>query len=262
MAANRADGASLERKSRCMLGFLRDSIKWALYPGIDFHARLRCHVLDRQITAAGRPGARVVLDAGCGNGFACWAAYKKGNRAIGISVIPDEVRRNTRFFNMFLGIPREWMRFECLDVWQIDRLATEFDEIVCSEVLTYIVQDDGLCARFRDHLVPGGVLHLCSANAAHLFHQRQAALKRTVRAGYSEDSYRSLLEPIGFKVETVLQLGGPVRQWCNQVRRLAEHTLGRAAAVGVFVMLYPLVYFEPRFPQTGFSVYVRAVKAA
>lgn len=64
---------------------IRDRLKWLLFPGINLHARLPYRVLPQFLPMPKDPDA-TVLDAGCGNGMLTYQAYRKGYRAIGVSM--------------------------------------------------------------------------------------------------------------------------------------------------------------------------------
>ena len=83
-----------------------------------------------------------------------------------------------------------------------------------------------------------------------------------VRSGYSFEDYQSLLEPIGFEVDTFQGLGGPVRQAFNRRIKELQAQYGAAAGVPLFMLSLPCLWFENRTQEkrVPFSIYVRAVK--
>jgi SAM-dependent methyltransferase len=78
---------------------LRNYVKWLLFPGINLHARLRYRVLPKFIPIPGGDAEVTLLDAGCGNGMLTYQAYRRGYRALGVSIKSGEVERNQRLFN-------------------------------------------------------------------------------------------------------------------------------------------------------------------
>src|SRR6185295_9421127 len=76
--------------------------KRILFPGLDLHTRCRYKFLPDLF----REGDIETLDAGCGNGALSYAAYKKGNRVLGVSYVKREVDDTNQLFAS-MGIPRE-----------------------------------------------------------------------------------------------------------------------------------------------------------
>lgn len=239
---------------------IREAIKWCLFPGVNLHARLRYRLLSRFLRTADPAKPGLVLDAGCGNGMLAYQSFLRGNRVLGITVIESEIARNRRFFHEFLGVPEDRLSFQLHDVRDVASLGIQFDEIICSEVLIYIRDDRQLCYEFWRCLRPGGALHLCSPNGDHPFHRKLARQGRTLRAGYTKESYRALLEPIGFHLSDFLGLGGGLRHLANQVILGVQRRFGVAAATSAFLLFSPLVALEARSHKLPFSVYVRATK--
>ncbi len=240
---------------------LREQIKWRLFPGGNLHARLRYRRLPAFFGGAG-----AVLDAGCGNGMLSYASFRKGNRVLGLSIKEGEVARCRRLFNEHLGIPPERLKFEVRNLYDIESLGASFDEIICSEVLEHIEKDREMCEKFWKLLKPGGCLHLCCPNADHPDNARQDldADERGghVRPGYTMDSYRALLDPIGFRITDQLGIGGPVRQFFNRRIIQAQQRKQTAYAVLLVVLGMALAWLDPRHPRTPYSLYVRARKPA
>jgi SAM-dependent methyltransferase len=243
---------------------LRERVKWWLFPGINLHARLRYRVLPRAFGSARAGEERWVLVAGCGNGLLAYPAYLRGNRVLGISIKGGEVDRCRRLFNGYLGIAEDRLSFRVKNIHELDDLGFEPAEIVCSEVLEHIADDGAVCRRFHHLLKPGGVLHLCCPHAAHPDHRGKILDPDEggghVRAGYTFADYARLLEPIGFRVEARMGLGGPVRQAFNRLIIRAEERWGLPAAFAVFLFSLPFLRLDTATPPVPYSVYVRAVK--
>ncbi len=81
-----------------------------------------------------------------------------------------------------------------------------------------------------------------------------------VRPGYTADTYRALFEPIGFNVEEVSGLGGPVRQAFNRWIRATQEHLGAAAGLPLFFVAVPFLWLDLASPRVPFSLYARARK--
>lgn len=242
----------------------RELIKWQLFPGLNLHARLRFQKLPEYFGGPADSDERWVLDAGCGNGMLSYKSCLKGNRVIGVSLKAGEVTRNKKLFNGFLGIPENRLTFLVHNLYDIESLGKKFDEIICTEVLEHIEHDEEVCRKFYAILNPGGLLHLCCPNAAHQDHQEHN-LDRTesgghVRAGYTIESYRQLLEPIGFDVSEPVGLGGPVRQFCNKRITNAQYVGRLPLGLVTFVALAPMAAFDTATPSLPYSLYVIAKK--
>ena len=241
----------------------RNSLKWLLFPGLNLHSRLRTRLIPRYLGRARTDEDRRVLDAGCGNGALAYQAYRLGNRVLGVS-IKSEVDRNCELFHRELGIPRDYLDFRAVNLYDIDSLDQRFDEIVCTEVMEHIRGDRQVCESLFGLLRPGGTLHLCCPNANHPYHQAYPLDPDEsgghVRPGYTEQSYRELLEPIGFQLSECVGIGGPVRQACNRVITSAQESLGYAAGLAAFLAIGWLGALDGPNPAVPFSLYVRATR--
>ena len=244
---------------------VRDRIKWLLFPGLNLHARQRNRVLPQNFGLPGIGEPRFVLDAGCGNGMLSYQSYRRSNRVIGVSIKAVEVDRNRRLFHKLLKVPEASLRFELTNLYDLESLRMQFDEVICSEVLEHILDDRRVCEAFWTTLKPGGVLHLCCPNADHPDNQAMALDEHEsgghVRPGYTLESYRALLEPIGFRIDQLIGLGGPVRQWCNKRITQAQMIAGLPLGLVAFFFLWPFSWLDRVEPTVPLSLYVRAVKA-
>jgi hypothetical protein len=121
---------------------------------------------------------------------------------------------------------------------------------------------------FYQALKPGGVLHLCCPNAVHVDNRNGPLDDREtgghVRAGYTYDTYRQLLQPIGFELSDPVGLGGLIRQTCNKVVLLAQQYGGLVLGIPAFVMVLPFSSLDRVLMRHSipFSIYVRATKPA
>jgi SAM-dependent methyltransferase len=247
-------------------GNFRTHLKWRLFPGVNLHARHRYRLLPAHFGAPPAGKTRWVLDAGCGNGMLAFKSHLLGNRVIGITFKENEVAGCRRLFNEHLAIPEGLLTFRLGNLYELDFPDESFDEIICSEVLEHLRGDDAVCRRFSRLLKPGGCLHVCAPNAEHPYN---AAFPLDpdesgghVRPGYSLALYRLLLEPIGFEIDRVQGLGGPVRQAFNRRIKELQARFGAAAGVPLFLLSLPCLPFENRAKERymPFSIYVRAVK--
>lgn len=238
-------------------------IKWMLFPGVNLHARLRTRVLPKYLGRPHNGEDRVILDAGCGNGSLAYQAYKLGNRVIGVS-IKDEVGRNRKLFNEYLNVPESRLQFREHNLYEIDQLSEQVDEIVCTEVMEHIRGDVQVCTSFFKLLKPGGTLHICCPNAEHPYHKVYPLDPNEtgghVRPGYTYESYKQLLEPIGFELSEPIGIGGPIRQSCNTVITRVQQMMGVPVGVSLFFLLQPFSLLDPKSPSVPFSLYVQARK--
>ncbi len=247
---------------------MKDTLRWLIYPGVNLHARIRYARVPRHF--APRAGSdSTFLDAGCGNGMLSWKAYKAGNRVVGVTLKDKEVRGCRRLFNEYHGVPESRLSFRNHNLYDSQPLIDEFggfDEIVCTEVLEHIRDDSGVCKAFWTLLKPGGRLHITSPNAEHPYnvafpidHEEKGG---HVRPGYTMETYRELLEPIGFRLECTEGLGGPVRQAFNARIKSVQERFGAAAGLPLFFLSLPFLPFDPKHPRVPFSLYAMAVKPA
>jgi SAM-dependent methyltransferase len=152
-----------------------------------------------------------------------------------------------------------------MNLYDVGKLGDRFDEIICYETLEHIRDDRVVCRHFHDLLKPGGILHLCCPNAEHPRWQ-QEKLDRAergghVRHGYTERSYRELLEPLGFRIERFEGIGGPLLVSLQEnIQAPVRRWLGEVGAAVVALIGIPFVWFDGRRPKVPFSIYVRAVR--
>src|SRR5262245_26863012 len=142
--------------------FDRNAIRYLALPGTDIFTRRRTR-LERNWLR----GKRKVLDAGFGNGWFAYRAYKSGANVVGIALQPELVAKATSLYNGFLGIPEERMSLRRANLYDVSSLNNRFDEIICYETLEHIRDDVRVTKSFFEMLRPGGVLHLCCPNAEH-----------------------------------------------------------------------------------------------
>ncbi len=222
---------------------IREIGKRLLYPGLDLHTRCRYRFLGDLVAE----GPLETLDAGFGNGALSYAAYRKGNRVLGVSFSSREVTDTIRFFDR-LGIPRDRIDLREANIYDLRSLDRTFDQIICSETLEHIKRDGEVIQMFADLLRPGGSLLLCCPHALHPEHN----LGRTdepetgyhVRDGYTMESYRALLDGAGFRIEKTLGLGSPLI--CRMDKILRE-LRGRVGDLGGLPLFFLFSIAQSRF---------------
>lgn len=235
-------------------------LRYMALPGTDIFTRRRT-----SIERNWRRGPRRVLDAGFGNGWFAYRAYRSGASVTALTNQFETVHKARALFNGYLRIPEDRLRFLEMNLYDVDKLNDRFDEIICYETLEHIRDDRRVCTYFYELLQPNGLLHLCCPNAEHPRWMREildlSEKGGHVRHGYTEYRYRQLLEPIGFRIDRVEGVGGPIlvalqENWQAPLRRW----FGEAGAAVVAALAMPFVRFDPARPRVPFSVYVRAQK--
>ena len=240
----------------------RDPRLWLrnlIYPGLDLHTRNRA-----ALCRFWRTGSRDVLDAGSGNGYFSWLAYRSGARVVGITRDAAEAAKAR---DLLLGYRRadpDRLRFEQRNLYELANETRSFDEIICFETLEHIGRDGEVVREFYRILRPDGCLHLCCPNSWHPRHQAEELDREErgghVRAGYDEQDYRRLLEPLGFKIDRVVGIGPNLLYRADALLRAIRNRFGDVSALPLFPMLVPFVWFARENPPVPFSLYVRAVK--
>lgn len=210
----------------------------------------------------------MVLDAGSGNGMLSYQSYLLGASVLGVSIKTSEVEKSQRLFNQYLRVPESDLRFECRNLYNLDYPDNSFDHIVCAEVLEHLRNDEQVCGAFYRLLKPGGVVHICAPNSDHPYNKSfpldHDEAGGHVRPGYTEESYRKLLEPIGFRLENIVGLGGPVRQAFNYRIKEIQSRYGPLAGLPLFAIGMLILTFVRRDldPHVPFSIYVKARKSS
>lgn len=244
-----------------MNGTLRNWLRMLVYPGLDLHTRNRA-----AMTRFWNAGTRDVLDAGSGNGYLSWLAYRSGARVVAMNYEQAQVEKAREFLIGFLKADPDRLRFEQRNLYDLCTETRTFDEIICSEVLEHLRRDRDVLNEFYRILRPGGVLHLCCPNRLHPRHQAEVLdLQETgghVRPGYTEEDYRALLEPLGFKIDCVAGIGSRYLYLADLFLRTIRNKIGDWAALPLLPLALPFVWFAKLNPPIPFSLYVRAVKPA
>lgn len=239
----------------------RNLLRYLALPGTDIFTRRRTKLERHWLT-----GPRKVLDAGFGNGWFSYRAYKSGATVTGLAIAPELIGKAKALYNEYLGIAQDRLSFREMNLYDMVQVQDSFDEIICYETLEHIKNDAAVCESFWRLLRPGGVLHLCCPNAEHPRWQMEA-LDVTesgghVRHGYTENSFRALLEPIGFRIDRVEGVGGPVLVFLQEkIQAPLRSTFGELAAAAVTAVSIPFIALDSATAAIPFSIYVRAVQA-
>jgi SAM-dependent methyltransferase len=230
--------------------------KRLLFPGVDVHARSRYRHIAPRLT----PKVRT-LDAGCGNGMLTWAAYQLRCDVVGVTNDEDEHYRNVSFY-----YERRDFHAESQFKFMVHDLRTPlrgtFDQVICSEVLEHIYDDELVVKNLASVMPAGGVLHVCVPNAEHPFHaldrEDEPEDGRHVRDGYTVESLTALLSPDFEMVETV-GIGTPALVRVDHVVRGARERIGHAVAIPLLLAVLPFLGRIDRVnPAVPFSLYMQA----
>ncbi|HEX4410980.1 MAG TPA: class I SAM-dependent methyltransferase [Xanthobacteraceae bacterium] len=238
----------------------RNLLRYLLLPGTDIFTRRRTRLEKNWLR-----GPRRVLDAGFGNGWFSYRAYKSGATVTSIAIGANLVDKANALYNDFLGISRDKMSFQEMNLYEAGKLDGPFDEIICYETLEHVRDDAAVCRTFHRLLRPGGVLHLCCPNAEHP-RWRSEQLDSTesgghVRHGYTERTFLALLEPLGFRVDRSEGVGGSLIVFAQEkVQTPLRRLFGEPGAATVAVLAAPFIALDAAAPAMPFSIYVRAVR--
>ena len=246
-------------KTGGMKELVKNYIRWWFMPGLDLFTRRRVRLCRYWMQ-----GTRRVLDAGSGNGWFSYLAYRTGASVVAINIAEDQVRKAIRFYNTWRKIPVEKLEFRILNLYDIDDLESNFDEIICYETLEHIKEDAKLCRIFWRLLKQRGVLHLCAPYAKHpRWRNEPLDLEENgfhVRSGYTLESYRSLLEPIGFQIKDVEGMGGPMLTQAWLFLESVKKHLGDVWSLPLALLLFPFAWLDSDVTKCPYVLYVRAVK--
>jgi SAM-dependent methyltransferase len=239
--------------------FSRNFLRRLVYPGLDLHTRNRA-----SLCRFWKKGERGVLDAGSGNGYFAWLAYQSGARVVGMNFEHSQVDKARKFLIDYLQADPVRLRFEQANLYNLSKETRTFDEIICFEVLEHLRDDKAIVKEFYRILRPGGILHVCSPYRLHPRHEAEV-LDTTesgghVRAGYTEDDYRKLLEPVGFSIDQVVGIGPPSVYFADKILRSIRNRVGDIPALPLLPLALPVVWFAKMNPPVPFSLYVNAVK--
>jgi len=242
---------------------MRDRIRlWGkkiLFPGLDLHTRSRYRLLSKYF----REGNIDTLDAGCGNGALSYAAYRRGNRVLGVTMEPTQVEKDNEYFS-FIGTDSERLKFEVCNLYDLPRIHQTFDQIICSETLEHITQDKLVVQYFYDKLREDGVLHLCCPFSEHPGNKGRVCTDESVgwhvRDGYNLESYRALVEPVGFQIVKSAGFGSPLLVRLSNVIQPVSSRKGATFALPLFLLTWPLQLLDYQNPAVPISLYVQCVK--
>jgi SAM-dependent methyltransferase len=232
-----------------------------IYPGLDLHTRNRA-----SLRTFWKTGPRDVLDAGSGNGYFSWLAYKSGARVVAVNFEKTQLEKAREFLLDYKKADPVRLRFEHCNLYDLRKEIRKFDEIICFEVLEHLRRDREVVKEFYRILRPGGLLHVCCPYRLHPRHQAEVLDRNEtgghVRSGYTEEDYRALLEPVGFRIQDVVGIGTPGVYHADRILRLIRTKVGDLLALPILPFTLPFVRLAKFNPHIPFSLYTRAVKPA
>jgi SAM-dependent methyltransferase len=242
---------------------VRDRIRlWGkrlLFPGMDLHTRSRY----RFLTGYFREGPIDTLDAGCGNGALSYAAYRRGNRVLGVTMDSQQVEKANEYY-FFWGADPARMKFKVCNLYDLPQIKEKFDQIICSETLEHITRDKLVVEHFYNALRDDGVLHLCCPYSDHHGNKGRVCTDESrgwhVRDGYTMESYRALLEPAGFQIVKSAGFGSPLLVKMTNIIQPVLSRMGAAFALPLFLLSLPLQLLDYQNPKVPWSLYVQCVK--
>lgn len=238
---------------------LRFLFRDLIYPGLDLHTRNRA-----SLRRFWKTGPRDVLDAGSGNGYFSWLAYQSGARVVAMNFEQRQVDKAREFLLGYRRADPARLQFEQANLYNLPKETRTFDEIICFEVLEHLRNDAAVVGEFYRLLRPQGVLHVCCPHRLHPRHQAEVLdVNETgghVRPGYTEQDYRRLLEPLGFKIDQVVGIGTPSVYVADKIIRSVKNGVANLAALPLLPLALPFVWLARFNPPMPFCLYVRAVK--
>jgi len=242
-----------------MTAAIRNRLRSLVYPGLDLHLRNRA-----SLRRFWQTGPRDVLDAGSGNGYFAWLAYRSGGRVVAMNIQEAQVEKARKFLLGYKQAHPARLQFERRSLYDLAGETRAFDEIICFEVLEHLRRDREVLQEFYRLLRPGGVLHLCCPHRLHPRHRAEVLDTKEsgghVRPGYTEEDYRALLTPVGFRIEEMVGIGTPSVYRADRILRAIRSRVGDIAALPLFPLGLPAVWLARFNPKTPFSLYAKAVK--
>lgn len=173
-------------------------IKKILFPGLDIGVRKRMKFAKHL-----KVGNIDTLDVGCGNGAFSFAAYKLGNKVLGIDFDEEKLKR-TEEFRDYLDIDKSRCEFKIWNVYDLTSLNRTFNQIICFETLEHIKDDLEVIDIFSKIIKSGGLLHLCTPYANRKPYYGEIISEKEngghVRLGYTYEQFEKMLNTAGFEI--------------------------------------------------------------
>jgi SAM-dependent methyltransferase len=221
-----------------------------LFPGQDVHTWSR----DRHLVKWLQSGDLETLDAGFGSGALMFAAYRKGNRVLGVSHRESEVQSTSALFDD-LHVPKSRVILKGLNMHDLHTLDRTFDQIICTDTLLQCSRGTSIIEMFADLLRPRGKLILSVPNALHphAVSGRVEANNGQTSGAYTLDAITALLSRSGLNVQETLGLGSPWLTMVNAPVRILRDAFGDQLATPLVLAALPLARLDrpnPAVPVT------------
>lgn len=214
------------------------------------------------------PEPRMILDAGCGNGWLALNCARLGHQTLGLGYDTDDIHR-ARGRADALGSAA---RFETQDVRDLDSrpdLAGNFDVVTCTEVIEHIIDDSKLMLDLSVLLRRGGKLLLTTPNLDYIPMDVGDAGPfvsiedgRHVRKGYSAYDLHRLAEGSGLRVDEISYCSGRASQRFTRLLRSLSRLIGYSSAWALTLPLrvFPLAIDRLRQTYPKYSICMVASK--
>jgi SAM-dependent methyltransferase len=237
-----------------------------LFPGLDISTRKRL-----RFTQYFCHGDIKTLDAGCGNGAFSFEAYRRGNRVLGIGLDEESIRKCEEFRD-FLGYDSTRIRFRVQNLYDLEELGENFDQIICFEVLEHLKEDRKVLEIFFAILNPGGILHISTPRADRKPYFSEVISSEEdgshVRLGYREADLRNMLKEAGFDVIRSDSAVGILSFKILESMHFLEKALERLPSFFRFSLmtvllfiLYPVTWLDFLFGRSkDLHIYLEAIK--
>jgi 2-polyprenyl-3-methyl-5-hydroxy-6-metoxy-1,4-benzoquinol methylase len=178
------------------------------------------------------------FDAGCGNGWAVMWAAKQGNEAVGLN-FDEPPNRGAELRAKMLGITG--VSFKVGDLRELDRFGKAlgaFDQIICTECIEHILNDQKLVDDLASMLKPGGKLMLTAPYKHHksLVDETMSGKEDGghVRWGYTHEELRKIFTTAGLEVVSEEYISGFIAQQLTNLARRFGRTRERMGWAFVF----------------------------
>ena len=192
-----------------------------------------------------KPGPLRTLDAGCGTGAYTLYAAKVGNRAVGVSFDPAQIKRAEARAEI-LGIGNT--EFRVGDLRKLDEFGPSlgtFDQVIVFETIEHLMNDQKLIDDLAARLNPGGTILLTAPFKEHkpLWGETLSETEDGghVRWGYSHDDVRAIFERSGLEVIAQEYISGLVSQKLSSL----QFGLTRLHSQGAWGLTFPLRVLLP-----------------
>lgn len=235
--------------------WIKGALRSLVYPGPDLNTRNRA-----SLCIFWKKGPRDVLDAGSGNGYFSWLAYRSGARVVAMNFEKGQVEKAREYLIGYKHADPNRLSFEVRNLNDLAYEVRTFDEVICYETIEHVRRHEELLTQFFRLLRPGGLLHLCAPNRDHPLH-KAAALDPTesgghVRAGYTLEEFNTLLTRVGYSIKHVTGIGPPALIRADRTLRFIGGHFGYWVTLPILPMFLPLVWLAPLNPRVPYSLYV------